>query len=104
MARRKAKKTAGNAAGVAGLIEGVWALGSSIIRGVDPAEAAEALDKFIAKRGGDAGQIWTTLYKVSAEKLQQHHPVDCQCHGQARWEPNRCLNCGGTFTRMEVVQ
>ena len=70
-------------------------VGRAVARGLDPHEAADAVERMTEARGGDPRQVWTVLYQVAAERLDLLQTPGCTCAPPAQQRPCRCLTCGG---------
>ena len=73
---------------------------SSIVTGVEPHAAADAIDRMIRKQKGDVRAFWAATRTLAEERLATGKPCSCT----AAPEPaTTCGRCGGSLLHVEVI-
>lgn len=69
-------------------------LGASLVRGIDPHDAADQIDRATIARGGSPRVVWTTVHRLAVERLAKLGEP-CGCASAELPESSICLRCGG---------
>ena len=69
-------------------------MGSALVSGIDPRQAADQIDAACRNQGGDPRELWTVVYRLAAERLVLHGDgAACHC-AVAQIPPIHCTGCG----------